>query len=465
MTLTTRLLLYFVVGLAVVLAGFSTGVYLLARDHLYRRAEERLTAADRTLAAAAEVGPDGVEWEPAGRLLNLGRHGDAVLWRVNDESGRTLDQSGPTAELLAARDDAAERLDDRGDPWRVTRRWLRPAQLRPEGPDTKKHAALELAVGVPLGPVRATLRTLAASLAGLSVAIVLLALVSGRAVCRRALAPVTRMATAARGMGAADFTERLPVAPINDELADLGQSFNGLLDRLHESFERQRRFTGEAAHQLRTPLAAVLGQAEVALRRERPADEYRDALEAVRRQAGHLQRIVDALLFLARADAEAGPPAAEQLDLAAWLSTHLLTWADHERAADIRVDRAGGPVWIHAPPALLGELVNNLIDNALKYSDPGTLVTLRLEREPGAVTLAVEDRGCGVEPHDLPHLFRPFFRSADARRRGIAGVGLGLAVAARLAKAFGGDLSATSEPGRGSSFRLRLPAAADAAAS
>src|SRR5256885_12245748 len=112
MTLTTRLLLFFLLGLGVVLAGFSTGLFLLARDHLYRRAEERLTAADRTLAAAAEVGPDGVEWEPAGRILNLGRHGDAVLWRVNDEAGRALDQSGPAAELLAAPDDAAGRLHD-----------------------------------------------------------------------------------------------------------------------------------------------------------------------------------------------------------------------------------------------------------------------------------------------------------------------------------------------------------------
>jgi signal transduction histidine kinase len=304
-----------------------------------------------------------------------------------------------------------------------------------------------------------SLNRLVTVLGGLSAVVLLLALVTGRAVCRRALSPVTRMGTAARGMGTADFTERLPVAQVNDELADLGHSFNGLLDRLHESFERQRRFTGEAAHQLRTPLAAVLGQAEVALRRDRSADEYRNALEAVRGQSSHLQRIVDALLFLARADAEAGPPAAEQLDLATWLPAHLWTWSEHARAADVRLGAACEPAPVHAPPALLGELVNNLIDNALKYSDPGTPVTLRLERGAASVTLAVEDRGVGIDAADLPYLFRPFFRSADARRRGVPGVGLGLAVAARLAKAFGGDLTVTSEPGRGSSFCLRLPSA------
>src|SRR5262249_2439460 len=151
----------------------------------------------------------------------------------------------------------------------------------------------------------------------------LAALVAGRAVCRRALAPVTRMATTARAMGAVNLGERMPVAAVNDEMADLGRSFNGLLDRLQESFERQRQFTGEASHQLRTPLAALLGQTEVALRRDRPPSEYRQTLEAVQQQARHLTQITEALLFLARADAEAAAPAAQPLDLAGWLPEHL----------------------------------------------------------------------------------------------------------------------------------------------
>jgi signal transduction histidine kinase len=305
-----------------------------------------------------------------------------------------------------------------------------------------------------------TLNRLATVLAGLSFAVLMFALVAGRAICRRALGPVARMAAAARSMGAADFGERLPLTPVNDELADLGKSFNGLLDRLHESFERQRRFTGDASHQLRTPLAAILGQADVALRRDRPAEDYRQALAAVRQQASHLTRIVEALLFLARMEAEAGPPAAERLDLAAWAPEHLKSWAGNPRAGDFHIDGPGeGFAWVQVPPALLGELVNNLLDNALKYSERGTPVSVRLRREAGFVTLEVEDRGCGIDPSDLSGLFRPFFRSADARRRGIPGVGLGLAVTARLAKAFGGDISVTSEPGRGSTFQVRLPLA------
>ncbi len=464
MTLTNRLLKFFLVSLMAVMAAFSLGLYFTARHYLYRQASERLAALDKVLVAAIELEPDGADWEPGQRTVNGPEGG--YLWQLRDEKGRVIDGIPVAEELIPDFADAGQpdltpalRFDRDGRPWRMIHRRL-VANIGPAGLSPGKHASLSFTAAVPLGPVRDTLNQLAIVLLCLSLATLLVALALGRAVCRRALAPVARMAAAARGMDAAAFDERLPVAPVNDELADLGKSFNGLLDRLHESFERQRRFTGDASHQLRTPLAAILGQADVALRRDRPAEDYRQALAAVRHQADHLTRIVEALLFLARMEAEAGPPMAERLDLAAWLPEHLRLWASNPRAADLHFDyAAGGLAWIHAPPALLGELANNLLDNALKYSDPGSPVTIRLRREPGVVVLAIEDRGTGIDPSDLSGLFRPFFRSADARRRGIPGVGLGLAVAARLAKAFGGDIAVTSAPGRGSCFEVRLPAA------
>jgi signal transduction histidine kinase len=461
MTLTNRLLLFFVGALAVVLAGFSTGVYLLADAHLHRQTDERLAALEKVLAAAIEVEPDGLDWEPRFHSLS-GPAGDS-LWLLRDENGRIVDGT-PTLESVLpgfgapvdGEDVVSLRTDRDGRPWRVGRRTIT-SSVGPAGLAAGKHTRLTVNTAVPLGPINETLNKLALVLAGLSISILAVAAMAGRAMCRRALAPVARMAAAARGIGAADFGERLPVGAAADELSDLGKSFNDLLARLHESFERQRRFTGEASHQLRTPLAAILGQADVALRRDRPADEYRQTLDSVRRQAGHLARIVDALLFLARVDAEAGPPQAERLDLTIWLPEHLRTWAEHARASDIKPDVAAGPAWVSVPPALLGELVNNLLDNAVKYSDPGSPIDVRLGRAAGGVTIAVEDRGCGIDPADRDGLFRPFFRSAAARRRGVPGVGLGLAVAARLAKAFGGEVTVASEPGRGSCFTVRLP--------
>src|SRR5207248_1878113 len=171
----------------------------------------------------------------------------------------------------------------------------------------------------------------------------------GRALCRRALAPVTRMAGAARIMSAADLDQRLPAPGSRDELEDLGRAFNGLLGRLQESFERQRRFTGDASHQLRTPLTAILGQIEVVLRRDRPAEDYQRVLTLVQQQAAHLRQMVEMLLFLARADAEARLPHLETLDLARWVPAHLQSWSAHARQADFKTeDVTDGSCWVQA---------------------------------------------------------------------------------------------------------------------
>ncbi|HZY84983.1 MAG TPA: ATP-binding protein [Gemmataceae bacterium] len=487
MTLTARLSLFSLAALAAVLVGFSAALYLLARTYLYRQADERLGAALNTLAAVAEVKPDGVEWETHDRFVVLGPKVGSVCWCVCDGEGRPVDASrddAPEEEFssAAAAPDGAEALG-----WRLAQRrleagkgkflfrwglghqwWL--AQHRPEaargaagqgnGPDEgKKYDALVLTVGVRLAPLRAALRNLALTLAGLSVGVWLLAALAARRLCRRALAPLTGMAEAARAMSAAEVGRRLPSSCTGDELDDLGRAFNDLLARREEAFERQRRFTGDASHQLRTPLTALLGQAEVALLRPRSPEEYRRVLELVRGQAGGLRRIVESLLFLARADADAQLPDLEVLDLAAWLPEHLRAWPDHGRGADLRLDVRPGPLRVRAQAALLGQLLDNLLDNACKYSERGTPITLAARAEGGVVALSVEDAGGGIAGEDLPHVFEPFYRSPDARQRGVGGVGLGLAVARRIAAAFGGSLDVQSRSGQGTRLTLRLPEA------
>jgi signal transduction histidine kinase len=313
---------------------------------------------------------------------------------------------------------------------------------------------------VPLGPPRATLRTLAAILAGLSAAVWLVALAVGRRVCRRALAPVRRMAETAGEMTAVDLDQRLPASGSGDELDALAAAFNGLLDRLGESFDRQARFTGDASHQLRTPLTAILGQIEVASRRPRTAEEYERVLASVRGQAGHLRRIVESLLFLARSDGDARLPDLEHVDLGAWADQHVTALSGVPRSGEIRFERDGvGPLPAAVQPTLLGELVHNLLDNAAKYGPPGAPVVVRVRRHGGEVALSVTDSGTGISERDEPRLFTPFFRATDARHRGTTGVGLGLAIAGRIAKAFGGRIAFERPAAGGSRFTLFLPAA------
>ena len=465
MTLTTRLSVFFLSALAVVLVGFSVSLYLLARGHLLRQADERCRAALDTLAAAAEVEPEGVEWDPHGRSLVPVRHVEdgPVRWTVRAPEKGVLEASAdavddrPLPEFEGNEGRPFEHTDADGRRWHVAvRRIAAPAGAVPTAaPGPKLHPALVLTAAVPVGPIDATLTRLAATLAALTTTVLGVALVVSRRACRRALAPVVRMADSARAIGTADLSDRLPVSPTADELADLGGAFNDLLDRLVVAFERERRFAGEASHQLRTPLTGLIGQVEVALRRERPADEYRRVLESVQSQAGRLRRVVEALLFLARSEAEAELPGLERIDLAAWVPQRLRAWAAHPRAGDLTFEAAGAAVVAAIHPDLFGELLDGLLDNALKYSRPGMPVNVRI----GPTWIEVEDRGCGVGADELPHLFRPFFRSDAARRLGVAGSGLGLAVAARIAAALGGSISVESSPDKGSRFRVTLPSA------
>ena len=179
-----------------------------------------------------------------------------------------------------------------------------------------------------MAPIEAGLGTLVRGSIGLSLGLWLLAALVGRRLCRRALRPVTEMVEAARSMSADEQDQRLPVAATGDELQELGDAFNGLLARLQEAFARQRRFTGDASHQLRTPLAAMLGQIEVALRRQRSPEDYRRVLSLVHDQAAHLNQMIEMLLFLSRADAESELPDLEALDLTSWIAAQRPRWAE-----------------------------------------------------------------------------------------------------------------------------------------
>jgi heavy metal sensor kinase len=482
MSLTTRLSSFFLAALAVVLLAFSATLYLSARSYLMGQADERLAAALETLAAAAEILPEGVEWEPKEHRLALGQETglDHVRWTVHQPDGKLVEQSGnlKTGVNQATHSSEIDPLEfipavaSSGKPWRLSQRLLKPsspapAPAAPESSTSSETATvvypqLLLTAGVSLAPIQATLNKLLLALTGLCSVTWLLAAILGRELCRRAIGPVTQMAAVARSIDATDLRQRLPDPESGDEIEALSKAFNGVLTRLEDAFERQRRFTGDASHQLRTPLTAMLGQIEVVLRRDRPAEDYREVLTKVHSQGEHLRQIVETLLFLARADKEACLAELDTVDLASWLPERLQQWSSQFRAPDLSI-QCSGPCWVRVQAPLLGQLLDNLVENACKYSPPATAIEVRVERAPEGIILKVEDRGSGIGPEDLPHIFEPFYRSARARQLGRSGVGLGLAVAQRIAKLFGGTLTAESELGRWTRLTLRLPAAAPAA--
>jgi len=373
--------------------------------------------------------------------------------------------SSGTAEL------PARLVDRRGYPWQVSQRRIKsttaPASgsraalvAAPANPDPAGifYPGLVLTVAAPLGPMEGTLAALAWFLVALSVAIWLLAALLGRRLSRRALAPLLRIAASARGLDATDPGWSLDEARTGDELDELGRAFNDLLARLHVAFERQRRFSGDASHQLRTPLTVLIGQIEVALRHERSGDEYRRVLKSALGRAVQLRQVVEALLFLGRAGEDAQLPSGEPLDLTRWVAEYLASRPASDRVTQVAhstVEGSGPCVLVHSP--LLGQLLENLLENAVKYSHPETPIVVETLCVGGRAVLAVEDAGPGIAPEEIPRILEPFYRSPQTRRQGTPGVGLGLAVVQRIAVAVGGSVEVESEPGTRCRIEVRFP--------
>ncbi len=491
MSLSARLTGFFLVAVAILLGGASTATYLLARAHLHHDLDERIVNTVDRLAAEAVDRPGLVEWRSRqGRPAADDDHADEapVRWAVFDGLGRLAEKSwdlGPE-DLAAIRDmipadghSHVSYTDRDGRRWRLVLRRLRALPRRhadqeeddDDDPPARaefvpgpSNSSLFIAAGGPLGPVEAGLRNVGLSLIGLSTGLWLLAALAGRYYCRRALRPVAAMADTARLMSISDRRYHLPSPGTGDELEGLAQSFNGLLDRLHHELERQTRFTGDASHQLRTPLTALIGELEVARRRDRSAEDYRQVIDEAHGEALRLREIIESLLFLARAEAEASCPDLRPIDLADWLPGHLRGWSARDRGHDIEAGIESAPLRVRAHEPLLGQMLDNLLENAAKYSEPGTPIRVGLRRVGDEVELSVADRGVGLGLDELPHVFEPFYRSPRARLRGRPGVGLGLAVVRRIAANFGGTVSAEGTSGLGSRFVVRFPEAVAARA-
>lgn len=477
MSLTTRVSCFFLGALALVLAVFTIGVYEFAGRFFHQSAEERLLTTFHALVAAAEIEPDGIEWNPAEHQLAGERFsgGETIHWIVTTGDDQVIDSSPEAMQKLrfalngqAQADGTIEDVSaPGGQPWWVVRQRLTvPQTLATAAPsngspshadDMPEYPEMVIMAGMSVASVQAMSNRLAAWIVPLAVGIWCVAAVGGGWFCRRALAPVSRMAEATRSMSPARLEARLPVAKSRDELEELGKAFNSLLDRLHDAFERQKRFTGEASHQLRTPLAVLQGQIEVALRRERSPDEHRRVLAELQQQAGRLAEIVESLLFLARADSEARLERLQPLDLGRWLADHLATSSGVARASDLSFERSGSSCPISGHPPLLAQLVDNLLENAFKYSAAGERVSVRLEVHEETIRLIVEDRGCGIPPEDLPHVFEAFFRATRARRLRPEGLGLGLSVARRIASALGATMTIHSDLGKGTRVEVVFP--------
>jgi heavy metal sensor kinase len=325
-------------------------------------------------------------------------------------------------------------------------------ELEIAGPDGSR-----IFLGRSTAPERAALASLRTTVVVAGLAVLALALAGGAWLARRALAPVASLSAKAKSIGARNLSERLDEQACPVELRDLASSFNGTLERLEVAFARQARFTADASHELRTPVAIVRTQADQALLQAGTPEEYRAALGACSRAAQRMGNLVERLLRLARADADEEAVRRESVDFGTVVREGAELLRRSAEAADVELRCEAVPVRVGGDPRLLADVVSNLVENAVRYNRRGGRVDVSLVRENGEAVLRVSDTGIGIPPEAQSQIFERFYRVDRARSGEHGGSGLGLSIVRWIVQAHGGSIGLESRVDEGSTFTVRLP--------
>lgn len=447
-----------------VLAAASVAIYAGVRHTLRANLDDALLAIVRAEVASAldapggqvhvhEEGPAPIElpegsgYEKAAEILDAG--GRVVARTRNLAEGRGL-QLDPALFARALGGAPAFGDSERaGATHRAIYYPLRDLAGRP----------LVAVVAVPTRPLAHALTTMLGALALASVAGSAAAAYAAHRLAARLTRPLDAIAEAAHAVGEQSLDARIPEVSPDRELRQLTAILNAMLARLESAFAAQRRFVADASHELRSPLSNVRGTIEVALRRLRSPDEYRETLTSCLTEIERLGRLVQGLLTLSRADAGVMALLRMPCDLAAIARDSVAGHASRADNLGVRLCLdASAPLPLDGDPDRLREVVDNLLDNALRHAPRGSEVAVRASGVEGRLTVSVTDAGPGLSPEARSHVFERFYRADGARARASGGLGLGLSIAKAIAEAHRGQLTVDSVSGRATTFTLVLPA-------
>jgi heavy metal sensor kinase len=289
--------------------------------------------------------------------------------------------------------------------------------------------------------------------------LVVLASLLGYWLSGRSLAAVKRIIDTAERIGVDSLSQRLEVPRPRDELRRLTEALNAMLDRIDASFKRITQFTADASHDLRTPVTVIRTVAEVTLRKPRTNEQYTEALAKILRTSKETTSLLENLLTLARADA--GTMGMElhviDLDVHVHKAQERAILLAGSKSLDIDLRTPGRPVWVRADSIAIDRLLLILLDNAIKYTPEGGFCEIELLPAPQEIQILVRDSGIGIPEHELSLIFERSYRTNRARSRESGGAGLGLAIARWITEMHGGTITAQSQFGAGSLFRVCLP--------
>jgi len=312
--------------------------------------------------------------------------------------------------------------------------------------------------GVPYQQIEVVLHGLLLTFAVYMPFIISLAVGSGYWLMRRSLQPVDEITRRAEGITSTNLSERLPVIRTGDELERLSVSLNRMIERLDEAFQHINRFSADASHELRTPLTILQLELEGIAQSHRLNPPLTDQIGSALEETHRMSHIVESLLAISRLDAGEAKMDMTRLDLGQLASSTADQMRLLAEEKSIRLRSAvASEVYVEGDRSHLQQVVVNLVANAIKYTQEGGEVELRVRRKANAAVLEVSDNGAGIPDYALPHVFERFYRADKARSRNSGGAGLGLAIVKAICTAHGGEMGVSSKEGRGSVFSIELP--------
>ncbi len=313
-------------------------------------------------------------------------------------------------------------------------------------------------VGAPLDSTLATLRNIRLALWTALALGLGLSIIFGYLLTARSLKPVSALTRAAAQLGSEKMSIRLPLPAAKDEMRELTETFNKMLDRLQESFERMARFSANVSHELRTPITVMRGEAEYALRKQRKPEEYVSSLKTIVHESELMSSLVEDLLLLARAERGAlklewEPVTGDQLIN----SVKVATTKEIEKYQVKLAIKMPEHLILVGSHSYLTVILRNLVANAAKHSVAGQVIEIEIRENPQNFLISVKDHGTGIEEKDLPYIFDTFYRSDSARNRAQGGAGVGLSLVKALVELHGGRIRVESKVGKGAFFEMKLP--------
>ena len=273
----------------------------------------------------------------------------------------------------------------------------------------------------------------------------------------RAIRPIEEISSAAQRISAGNLSERVVVADSRNELGRLAEVLNRTFARLESAFTRQKQFTADAAHELRTPLAVIISETQTALTRERTSAEYRETIQECLDTAQRMRRLTETLLALARADSSEEQLERKEVDLPEETRRCVEELRPLAVKASVQIYEELSPATAFVNVERLRQVITNLLTNAIYYNRTGGSIRIQTNHSGEQSTIVVSDTGQGISAEDLPHIFERFYRGDKVRSRSEGRTGLGLAICKAIVDTEGGTIEVESEWEVGSTFRVKLP--------